>query len=103
MSELYRKVFLAEAAAVNEHLDEQEQQATARAEAVLAPLAAKARALREEQRAKERAEVLREAADFYDQLLTDMGKDVDCDPRYWTAIRDVAKGLRRRADDQQPS
>lgn len=84
----------------NDHA-EQERAATAKAEAALAPLEAKARALREQQRAKHRAEGLREAADFYDQLLTDMGDTVECDPRYWTAIRDVAKGLRRRADEQQ--
>jgi hypothetical protein len=45
------------------------------------------------------ADALREAADFYDQVLKDMGTDVGCDPRYWTAIRDVVLGLRRRADD----
>lgn len=50
---------------------EQEQQATARAEAVLAPLAAKARALRGQRDAKLRADALREAAE---QLLaTDLG------------------------------
>lgn len=52
-----------------------------------------------ELRRLDRAAVLREAADFYDQLLKDMGDDVTCDSRYWTAIRDVARGLRRRADD----
>ncbi|MGA5486677.1 hypothetical protein ACPCK1_02750 [Streptomyces pseudogriseolus] len=42
MSDLSRKMFLAETAAVREHLAEQEQQATAKAEAALAPLKAKA-------------------------------------------------------------
>ncbi|MCX4697033.1 hypothetical protein [Streptomyces sp. NBC_01373] len=48
------------------------------------------------------AATLRDAADFYDQLLTDMGTDVSCDPRYWTAVRDIVMGLRRRAAETQP-
>jgi hypothetical protein len=49
-----------------------------------------------------RAEGLREAAAFYEQVLKDMGDTTDCDPRYWLGIRDVALGLRRRADEPQP-
>jgi hypothetical protein len=54
-----------------------------------------------ELRRLDRAAVLREAADFYDQVLKDVGTDVACDPHYWTAVRDVARGLRRRADDAE--
>lgn len=49
-----------------------------------------------------RAEGLREAAAFYEQVLKDMGDTTDRDPRYWLGIRDVALGLRRRADEPQP-
>lgn len=47
----------------------------------------------------DRAAVLRETAAFYDRVLKDMGAETECDPRYWIAVRDVATGLRRRADD----
>lgn len=60
---LARKVFLAETAAVREHLAEQEQQATDKAAALLAPLEAKARELKAQERAEHRAAVLREAID----------------------------------------
>lgn len=78
---------------------------TEQEEAALARLEGKARAIREQLDAKLRADgavtALREAADFYDQVLKDMGADVSCDPRYWTAVRDVAMGLRRRAEEAQ--
>ncbi|MFD8805607.1 hypothetical protein [Streptomyces sp. NPDC059597] len=44
-----------------------------------------------------RAAGLLDAAAFYDRLLTDMGSAVQCDPRYWQAIRRVATELRRLA------
>jgi hypothetical protein len=48
-----------------------------------------------------RAEVLREAADFYAELLAFIGVEgVEGDSRYWTAVNDVVIGLRRRADEQ---
>ncbi|WP_329390138.1 HIT family protein [Streptomyces sp. NBC_01716] len=43
-----------------------------------------------------RATVLRERADFYDGVLRD-SLDPDSDPRYCTAIHDIALGLRRLA------
>lgn len=52
----------------------------------------------------DRVAALREAADFYDRLLADMGAAVECDPHYWQAIRRVAVELRRMADEtQQPA
>jgi hypothetical protein len=46
----------------------------------------------------DRAAVLREAADAYEEILEN-GPDHSKDPRYWTAIRDVTIGLRRMADE----
>lgn len=58
--DLARKMYLAETEAVRQHMAEQEQQATAKAKAALAPLEAKARKLREREHAEHRAAVLRE-------------------------------------------
>jgi hypothetical protein len=50
----------------------------------------------------DRGAVLRERADFLDGCLRNAA-DPSSDPRYWAAIRDVAMGLRRLADEaQQP-
>ncbi|MFF7313368.1 hypothetical protein [Streptomyces sp. NPDC008137] len=97
MSELSRKVFLAETAAVREHHDEQEQAATAKAEAALAPLEAKAQELREQRDAKLRAEALREAADRIDRedLPQDQVDMFDNGARWATSL------LRRMADEAQ--
>lgn len=67
------------------------------ADAVLAVLPAPAPAA-----PADRATVLREAADFFDGCLRNAA-DPDSDPRYWAAIRDVAMGLRRVADEAQPT
>ncbi|MYX67289.1 hypothetical protein K388_05017 [Streptomyces sp. KhCrAH-43] len=48
----------------------------------------------------DRATVLRERADFLDGCLRDAA-DPSSDPRYWTAIHDVAMGLRRLADEAE--
>ncbi|MFI2437424.1 hypothetical protein [Streptomyces sp. NPDC018693] len=45
---------------------------------------------------------LLEAADFYERVLN-QSLDPDSDPRYCTAVRDVVMGLRRRADEAQPT
>ena len=50
-----------------------------------------------------RGAVLREAADFYDRLLADIGADTAKDPRYWTGVQHVATGLRRMAAETQPA
>lgn len=74
---------------------EEQQAATAKAEAALAPLEAKARALREQLDAKLRAKVLREAAD-----AVDSGK-----ARFPEPVRGgaswAARMLRRMADEAQ--
>ncbi|MDH6448236.1 hypothetical protein M2155_000644 [Streptomyces sp. SAI-119] len=46
----------------------------------------------------DRAAVLREAADFYERVLSE-SLDPNSDPRYCTAVRDMVMGLRRRADE----
>lgn len=46
-----------------------------------------------------RAAVLREVADWYEEMLANATPEQD--PRYWTAVRDVALGLRRLADEAQ--
>jgi hypothetical protein len=96
MSELSRKAFLA-AATVGDHLAEQEQAATAKAEAALAPLEAKARALREQRDAEHRAEVLRQAAEEIDrtELPQDQVDMFDNGARWATSL------LRRMADEAQ--
>lgn len=53
-------------------------------------------------RAAARAEGLREAADFYERVLN-QSLDPASDPRYCTAVRDIVMGLRRRADETQPT
>ncbi|MFD8251930.1 hypothetical protein [Streptomyces werraensis] len=95
MSDLPRKMFLAETAAVREHLAEQEQQATAKAEAALAPLKVKARELEARRLAEHRAAVLREAADRIDneELPHDYVDMFDNGARW------AAKLLRRMADE----
>ncbi|WP_330328224.1 hypothetical protein [Streptomyces pseudovenezuelae] len=50
----------------------------------------------------DRAAVLTEVADVYDQLLKDMGADVNKDPRYWTGVHHVVTGLRRLAAEATP-
>ena len=47
-----------------------------------------------------RAAALREVADFYERVL-EQSLDLSSDPRYFTAVRDVVMGLRRRADETQ--
>lgn len=49
----------------------------------------------------DRAAVLREAADRYEEFLAKASPETD--PRYWTAVRDITLGLRHMADEtQQP-
>ncbi|MDT6983713.1 hypothetical protein ACFSUJ_12065 [Streptomyces lusitanus] len=102
MSDLPRKMFLAETAAVREHLAEQEQQATAKAEAALAPLKAKARELEARRLAEHRAAVLREAADALDAGMERFFSEWPDEPRnspYALGQRDAANALRRMADE----
>lgn len=101
MSELPRKVFLAETAAVNEHLAEQEQQATAKAEAALAPLEAKARALQQQNDARLRAAVLREAAEVAVRAALGCG-DSETGQYAASVAAGIARELRRLADEAQP-
>ncbi|MET9158269.1 hypothetical protein ABZX56_11125 [Streptomyces parvulus] len=84
--DLARKMYLAEIATVREHLGEQGQADTAKAEAALAPLAAKARELRAAEDAKLRAAVLREAADRIDA-------------GWFTTAASATAELRRMADE----
>lgn len=87
-----------------------EQAATGRAAEVLAPLAAKANALRARQDAELRAETLRVAADRY-AALVDQNEaydreqgDLDEAARIQhETVRDVVAGLRRMADEDQPA
>ncbi|MEW1548420.1 GNAT family N-acetyltransferase [Streptomyces tsukubensis] len=53
--------------------------------------------------ATDRAATLREAAEQYEQLLTDIGTDTSKDPRYWTGVRHVITGLRRLAGVRWPA
>jgi hypothetical protein len=63
------------------------------ADAVLAVLPAPA----------DRAAILRERAEFFEGCIRNAA-DPGSDPRYWSAIHDVAMGLRRLADEaQQPT
>lgn len=83
------------------YLDERAQAATAEAAAALAPLEAKARQLREQQRARHRAEVLRQAADAAEQTfingVTPAASERD---EIWDqAVRAVATMLRGLADE----
>ena len=79
---------------------EQEQQATARAEAALAPLEAKMRELKARERAEHRAAIYRELADQQEQTAA---TDVIRKRRsIATARRLFAVELRRMADEAQP-
>ncbi|MET9729731.1 hypothetical protein ABZZ79_03390 [Streptomyces sp. NPDC006458] len=95
---LARKMFLAETAAVREHLAEQEQAATDRAAELLAPIQAQVREQQARDRAEHRATVLREAADF-------VGNDDDCDCGGCDSCvpNKLAEGLRRLADQAAPA
>jgi hypothetical protein len=64
--------------------------AYSRADAVLAVLPAPV----------DRAAVLAEAAARYEEILANA--DTGQDPRYWTAVRDIALGLRAMADEDRP-
>ncbi|MFP3990677.1 hypothetical protein U9R90_25070 [Streptomyces sp. E11-3] len=96
---LARKVFLAETAAVRTHLADQERTATDRAAALLAPIEAKVRELKAQERAEHRAAVLREAADEI--------AGIDFHPNARARSLDIATGLahrlRRMADEEQPT
>ncbi|MGY1500830.1 hypothetical protein ACW4TU_30335 [Streptomyces sp. QTS52] len=84
----------------------EQQQATARAEAVLAPLAAKARALREQRDVEHRAAVLREAADIAEglrQFERCTGPRRSAQTSENVGILRVADHLRRLAAEAQPA
>jgi hypothetical protein len=90
---LTRKVFLAEIAAVNEHLADQEKAATTKAKTALGPLEAKARALHEQQHAEHRAEVLRQIAHRLAHRATLYGDS--------QTVNEVIKDLLRLADEER--
>lgn len=81
-----------------EQLAAQEQAATDRAAALLAPLEAEVRELNARKRAEHRAAVLREAAEMADRIAVSMGAaDEDWASRARWACASVAAELRRMA------
>lgn len=79
----------------------QERAATAKAEAALAPLEAKARALREQQRAEHRASVLREAIDVAREEGHRLEESAGIEPA--RGARSVAYLLRKLLAKAQPA
>ena len=94
-------------ASPRQQLAEQEQQSTERAAALLAPLEAKARALRAQLDAKHRADVLREAATVAEEFserypeMDDMKAAGIIGPN--TMAGAIGAELRRIADEAQPA
>lgn len=86
-------------AAIVDEAAGKEHSATGPVMACLAQVLAEHRLMIQRETPADRAAVLREAADFYDQVLTDVGDATGNDPRYWNGVLDVATGLRRMAAD----